>query len=108
MLPLLPIGIRLITSTPQATAMSTTPEPTSEEARLVACCDEPHCVSTVVAAVESGRPAASQAVRVMLKALLADLADATPHDLADLGRIEADTVDQRSLDGGQQFARMHR
>ena len=64
---LVPIGTRLITSTPQARATSTTPAPTSAVARLVACWLEPHCVSTVVAAVDSGRPAASHAVRVTLK-----------------------------------------
>ena len=37
---------------------------------FVACCDEPHWLSTVVAAAEIGRPAASQAVRVMLKACM--------------------------------------
>ncbi len=59
--------MRLITSTPVARATSTTPEPTSEVARLVACWLLPHWVSMVVAAVVSGRPAASHAVRVMLK-----------------------------------------
>jgi hypothetical protein len=66
--PLLPIGMRLIDSTPQAMATSVTPDPTSAVARFVACCDEPHCVSTVVAAVERGSPAASHAVRATLKA----------------------------------------
>ena len=63
-----PIGTRLMVSTPQATATSTTPAPTRLVARLVACCDEPHWVSTVVAATERGRPAESQAVRAMLNA----------------------------------------
>ncbi len=62
-----PIGTRLMTSTPQATATSTTPDPTSDVAKFVACCEEPHCVSIVVAATDSGRPAVSQAVRPMLK-----------------------------------------
>ncbi len=66
--PLLPIGTRLIASTPHPSATSTTPEPTSEMARLVACWLEPHCVSIVVAGTESGSPAESQAVRVMLNA----------------------------------------
>ena len=61
-----PIGTRDISSTPQAMAMSTTPEPTRLVATLVACCDDPHWVSTVVAAVVRGRPALSQAVRPML------------------------------------------
>ncbi len=55
-------------STPQATATSTTPEATSAVATPVACWEEPHWVSTVVAAVSRGRPAASQAVRPMLNA----------------------------------------
>ena len=62
-----PIGMRLITSTPVARATSTTPAPTSDVARLVACWLLPHWVSTVVAATDIGRPAASQAVRVTLK-----------------------------------------
>jgi hypothetical protein len=60
--------MRLITSTPQARATSTTPLPTSAVARLVACWLEPHWVSTVVLATDIGRPAASHAVRVMLNA----------------------------------------
>ena len=66
LLPLDPIGMRLIDSTPHATATSTTPLATRLVAKLVACCDEPHWVSTVVAAVSRGRPAVSQAVRVRL------------------------------------------
>ena len=62
-----PIGTRLMTSTPQATATSTTPEPTRLVAKLVACWDEPHWLSTVVAATEMGRPAVSHAVRLTLK-----------------------------------------
>ena len=50
-----PIGTRLIASTPHARATSTTPAPTSDVARLVACCDDPHWVSTVVAATDSGQ-----------------------------------------------------
>ena len=60
--------------------------PTSAAARLVACWLDPHCVSTVVAAVDSGSPAASQARAGDVEALLADLADAAADDLADLPR----------------------
>ena len=67
MLELTPIGMRLMVSTPQAMAMSTTPLPIMAVARLVACWDEPHWVSIVVLATVWGRPAASQAVRPMLK-----------------------------------------
>jgi hypothetical protein len=48
-----PSGIRLIDSTPHAMATSTTPDATNAAARLVACCDEPHCASTVVPASRS-------------------------------------------------------
>src|SRR6478672_11468069 len=61
-----PIGTRLMTSTPQPIAMSTTPDPTRLVATFVACCDDPHCVSTVVAATDRGRPAVNHAVRAML------------------------------------------
>src|SRR3954469_19400215 len=54
-------------STPQARATSTTPAPTSDVARLVACWLDPHWLSTVVAATDCGRPAESHAVRAMLK-----------------------------------------
>ena len=46
------------------------PPATSAVAMLVACCDEPHCVLTVVAAASSGRPACSHAVRVTLAACI--------------------------------------
>jgi hypothetical protein len=64
---LLPIGTLVMTSTPQASATSTAPAPTREAARFVACWLDPHWVSTVVAATDSGRPAVSQAVRATLK-----------------------------------------
>ena len=61
-----PIGMRLMDSTPEAMAMSTVPEAIRLAARLAAWWLDPHWVSTVVAAVVIGRPAASQAVRPML------------------------------------------
>ena len=62
-----PSGMRLIDSTPQPSRRRRRPTATSAAARFVACCDDPHCASTVVAAVSIGRPAASHAVRVMSK-----------------------------------------
>ena len=59
-----PIPTWLITSTPQPTATSTVPEATSAYARLVACWEEPHWESTVVAATSRGSPAVSQELRV--------------------------------------------
>ena len=44
---------------------STTPAAMSAAPRLVACCDDPHCASTVVPATSIGNPAVSQAVRAM-------------------------------------------
>src|SRR5437763_4307148 len=64
---LLPNGTRLIISTPHASTVSTAPDEIRPAARLVACWDDPHWLSTVVAATVSGRPAASHAVRAMLK-----------------------------------------
>src|SRR5438093_2903261 len=61
-----PMGTRLIDSTPHATTTSAAPPATNELARLVACWDEPHCESTVVAATVRGSPAVSHAVRAML------------------------------------------
>ena len=83
------MGTRLMTSTPQATATSTTPEATRLVARLVACWEEPHWVSTVVAATCSGRPAVSQAVRAMLNDCMPTWLTQPPDDLADLGRVDA-------------------
>src|SRR5829696_1363161 len=61
------MGMRDISSTPHATATSTTPEATRLVATFVACWDDPHWVSTVVTAVVWGSPAVSQAVRPTLK-----------------------------------------
>jgi hypothetical protein len=81
--------MRLITSTPQATAASTTPAPTSDEARLVACWLQPGGAGDV-------------------EALLADLADAPADDLADLHRIDAAAVHDRTLDRAQHLGGVHR
>ena len=87
--PLDPIGIRLMTSTPQATATSTTPLATRAVARLVACCEEPHWVSTVVLATDCGRPARQPRRAADVEGLLADLAHAAADDLADRGGVDA-------------------
>ena len=47
-------------------ATSVMPAPIRPAASVNACCDEPHCASTVVAGT-CGTPSASQAVRVTLK-----------------------------------------
>ena len=98
-----PIGTRLMTSTPQARAASTTPPATSECARFVACCDEPHCASTVVAATDVGMPAVSHAVRAMLNDCMPTWLTQPADDLADLGRVDARPLDDRLLHLGEQF-----
>src|SRR5437879_2055089 len=46
--------MRLIDSTPHDSTTSAAPEPMSAAPRFVACCDDPHWLSTVVAATDSG------------------------------------------------------
>src|SRR5215218_2330602 len=62
-----PIGTRLIDSTPPATTTSAWPLITVAAAKATACCDEPHWRSIVVPGTLSGQPAASGALRPMLK-----------------------------------------
>ena len=100
--PLEPIGTRLITSTPPARAESTAPLPTRAVARLVACCDEPHWVSTVVLATDEREPGAEPRGAADVEGLLADLAHAAGDDLADRGGIDARPLDGRLLHGGEQ------
>ena len=59
------IGIMLMFCTPPATTTSVVPLITACAAKCTACCDEPHCRSTVVPGTSSGSPAASQQVRAM-------------------------------------------
>ena len=58
-------------------------------------------MSTVVAGTSSGSPAASQALRVMLIDCMPDLADASPDDLAHLGRVDPGALQDGPLDGPQ-------
>ena len=51
--------------TPPATTRSVVPDITACAAKCTACCDEPHCRSTVVPGTSSGSPATSQHVRAM-------------------------------------------
>jgi len=59
----LPSGTRDMASTPQPMPMSMTPVATMVATMWLACWEDPHWQSTVVAAVSYGRPMASQAVR---------------------------------------------
>src|SRR5215218_8672651 len=62
-----PIGIRLIDSTPPATTTSYCPAISPAAAKCTDCCDDPHCRSTVTPVTDSGQPAVSAAVRAMSK-----------------------------------------
>src|ERR1700710_353311 len=62
-----PIGTRLIDSTPPATTTSAWPLITVAAAKATACWEEPHWRSMVVPGTDSGQPAASGALRPMLK-----------------------------------------
>src|ERR1700722_3551204 len=57
-----------MTSMPPAITRSMSPERTACAAKCTACCDEPHCRSTVVPGTDSGSPAESAAVRAILNA----------------------------------------
>ena len=61
------IGARVIDSTPHAIAMSYAPAITPCATKCAACCDEPHCRSTLVAGTLHGSPAATHALRVTLQ-----------------------------------------
>ena len=107
LLPATPIGTRLITSTPQARATSTTPAPTSAVARSVACWLLPHWVSTVVAAIVSGRPAASHAVRPMLNACSPTWLTQPPTTWSISAGSMPGALDDRLLDGAEHLGRVH-
>src|SRR6516225_1998442 len=64
---LAPSGMRLIVSTPHPMAVSIAPAAMRLLAMWLACCDDPHWQSIVVAATSYGRPASSHDVRVTLK-----------------------------------------
>src|SRR4051794_2826003 len=62
-----PMGTRLMDSTPPATTRSYCPEIRPAAAKCTDCCDDPHCRSTVTPVTVSGQPAVSTAVRAMSK-----------------------------------------
>ena len=81
---------------------STTPLPTRAVARLVACWDEPHWVSTVVLATAEGQAGGEPGGAADVEGLLADLAHAAGDDLADVGGVDPGALDHGLLDGGQE------
>src|SRR2546423_13102242 len=70
--------MRLIDSTPHVRTTSAAPDATRPAPRLVACWEEPHWLSTVVAATVIGRPAAIHAVRAVLNDCSPDIGTQPP------------------------------
>ena len=83
------IGICDMFCTPPATTRSAVPLITACAAKCTACCEEPHCRSTVTPGTSSGSPAASHAVRAMSPACVPDGVDAAEHDVVHGRRIDA-------------------
>ena len=83
-----PIGTRLMLSTPAAITTSYAPAITPCAAKWRACCDDPHCRSTVVPGTESGKPAARSALRPDVQRLLTHLRDAAHDHVVDHRGVE--------------------
>ena len=75
-------------------------------AKWADCCDEPHWRSMVVAGTDSGKPAASTALRPMLSDLGADLHDAAHDHVVDEGGVEVVALDERLEDLGGEVGRV--
>ena len=101
------IGIALMFWTPPATTKSAVPERTAWAAKWTACCDDPHCRSTVVPGTSSGSPAASQDVRAMLPACGADRVDAAEDHVVHGGGIDAGPMHQTVEYVGAEIGRMN-
>ena len=101
-----PSGTRVIISTPQASTTSSMPAPIMPAASDVACCDEPHWLSTVVAATSIGRPCASQATRAMLNDCSPTCETQPPTTWPTARRIDAGALDRRALHRAEQIGGM--
>ena len=99
--------MRLITSTPEARATSTTPAPTSDGGQVGGL------LAAAALGVDGGggdghRQTGGQPGRAGdVEALLADLADAAADDLADLVRVDPGALDDRLLDDAEQLGGVH-
>ncbi len=103
---LAPSPTRLIASMPQAMPTSIAPMAISPAIRWLACWPLPHWQSTVVAPTCSGKPAVSQAVRVMLLDCSRELGHAAADQLFDVTGVDTGLVDQCSLHPAQQLRRV--
>ena len=85
--PMEPIGTRLIDSTPPATTTSYWPLTRPAAAKCTDCWLEPHCRSTVTPGTRLRPAGGEHGVAGDVEGLLADLADAAPDHVVDLGRV---------------------
>ena len=100
------MGIALMFCTPPATTTSAVPDITACAAKCTACCDEPHCRSTVTPGTSDGSPAASQHVRAMSPGLRADRVDASEDHVVHHCWVHCDTVEQRTQDVRAEVSRV--
>ena len=91
----MPIGTRVMLSTPAAMTTSWVPLITACAAKWSACCELPHWRSMVTAGTLSGRRRGEHHVAPDVEALLADLADAAGDDVLDRGRVDPASHHQR-------------
>ena len=100
------IGARVIDSTPHAIAMSYAPAITPCATKCAACCDEPHCRSTLVAGTLPRQARRDPRVAGHVAALLARLRDAPADDVVDQRGIEVVALDHRAQHEPEQIGGM--
>ena len=101
-----PIGTRVMLSTPAAMTTSWVPLITACAAKCSACCEMPHWRSMLTAGTLSGSVGGQHHVAADVEALLADLADAADDDVVDRRRVDAGTRRERIEDFRAQVGRM--
>ena len=100
------IGARVIDSTPHAIPMSYAPAITPCATKCAACCDEPHCRSTLVAGTLHGSPAATHALRVTLQPCSPDCVTQPPTTSSTQRGIEVVALDHRAQHEPEQIGGM--
>ena len=89
------IGARVIDSTPHAIAMSYAPAITPCATKCAACCDEPHCRSTLRRRHRPRQAGRDPRVAGDVAALLTGLRDAAADDVVDARRVDVVALDER-------------
>ena len=93
--------------TPPATTTSAVPDITACAAKCTACCDEPHCRSTVTPGTWSGSPAASHAVRAMSPACGPTVSTQPKITSSTAAGVDARAGHERGQRGRAQVGGMH-